>query len=450
MKKLFYLIISIGLLSSCKKFLDEKPDVKLALPNTLVSLQGLLDKETFMNVDNGLTGEASADNYYVTDAALAALSSQAQRNMYTWGDDITLLEFPNPWGAFYNTINVSNIVLENLEMITPENKDQSAWNNIKGSALVYRSKCFLAIIGYWAKAYNENTAVSDLGIPLRLSSDYNIVSVRASVKECYYQVINDLKQAVPLLPAFPQHVMRPSKGAAYGFLARTYLYMGMYDSASVYADKCISTSGNILNYNTLVVSATNPVPLYNSEVIMHNTTSNQIMMSNSRAIVDSNLYASYQSNDLRRSVFFKDNGNKTFGFKGSYSQSSSPFTGLAVDEIWLIKSECLARSGNVSAAMDALNKLMEQRWKTGTFIPFKATDMNSAMQIILAERRKELLFRDLRWMDLKRLNREPALQQTIYRKVNGQTYQLLPNDNRYALPIPNSVIQISGIPQNPR
>ena len=94
--------------------------------------------------------------------------------------------------------------------------------------------------------------------------------------------------------------------------------------------------------------------------------------------------------------------------------------------------------------------MIVKRWKTGTFTPLAAGSMQDALILILRERRKELVFRDLRWTDLKRLNKETAFQQTIKRKINGQEYILLPNDNRYALPIPQSVISISGIQQNPR
>jgi len=55
--------------------------------------------------------------------------------------------------------------------------------------------------------------------------------------------------------------------------------------------------------------------------------------------------------------------------------------------------------------------------------------------------------RTLRYTDLKRLNKEGA-NITLTRFIKGQTYTLLPNDPRYALPIPDDVIQVSGMPQN--
>lgn len=68
---------------------------------------------------------------------------------------------------------------------------------------------------------------------------------------------------------------------------------------------------------------------------------------------------------------------------------------------------------------------------------------------ILEERRKELILRGVRWGDIKRLNViEPTIALT--RTVGNEMYQILPNSPRYALPIPNDEIVMSGIEQNER
>ncbi len=450
MKQLLTLLICTALFSGCKKYLEAKPDAKLRLPDNLPALQGLLDNENSMNLNSPGVGEASADNYWLPDATWSALFSTAQRNMYTWEADITLQEFPNHWSGTYDVVTICNVVLENLDKIKPLPAEQAAWNNIRGSALYYRAKSFLSALGIWARAYDPATAPGDPGVPIRLSSDYNIPSVRNSVQEGYDRVLTDLREAVTLLPAEPQHVMRPSVPAAWGLLARTWLIMGNYDSAAAAAGRYLAQKNTLLNYNTLNGAATYPFPKFNAEVIMHGLINTYTQLLNSRARVDSNLFASYTPNDLRRSLFFKSNGDGTYGFRGSYNQSGLLYNGITTDELYLIKAECLARKGNLPAAMDALNTLLVTRWKTGTFVPFTAADAPTALAIILAERRKELLFRDLRWTDLKRLNRDPALQQTLRRRISGTDYILPPNDNRYAQPIPASVIALSGMQQNPR
>ncbi|MBX2954429.1 MAG: RagB/SusD family nutrient uptake outer membrane protein, partial [Leadbetterella sp.] len=89
------------------------------------------------------------------------------------------------------------------------------------------------------------------------------------------------------------------------------------------------------------------------------------------------------------------------------------------------------------------------RWKKNTYVPYEFTEKDSALNIILTERRKELVFRGLRWPDLKRLNRDGA-NITLTRKVDGEMHTLPPNDPRYAIAIPEEVIELSDILPNPR
>ncbi len=75
------------------------------------------------------------------------------------------------------------------------------------------------------------------------------------------------------------------------------------------------------------------------------------------------------------------------------------------------------------------------------------------LSLILAERRKELAFRGLRWTDLRRLNKEESANITLYRVLEGIPPiidSLVANDENYILPIPPDVLALSGIAQNPR
>jgi starch-binding outer membrane protein, SusD/RagB family len=67
--------------------------------------------------------------------------------------------------------------------------------------------------------------------------------------------------------------------------------------------------------------------------------------------------------------------------------------------------------------------------------------------MILLERRKELLMRGLRWMDIKRLNKEN--RNLVLKRIAGsQVFMLLPNDKYYALPLPTDIILNSNLQQN--
>jgi hypothetical protein len=128
----------------------------------------------------------------------------------------------------------------------------------------------------------------------------------------------------------------------------------------------------------------------------------------------------------------------------------APITGLATEEFYLIRAECAARAGDTAAALNDLDTLLRHRYATGTFTSVTAASPAQALDIILAERRKELPFRGTRWTDLRRLNRE-GRSIPLTRILNGTIYHLSPNSNLYTLPIPPDILSFNpGMKQNPR
>ncbi len=446
-RRYFLALISIifFLLAGCEKYLDAKPDHSLAVPETLADLQALMDNYSTLVSTETFSGEVASDDYYLTNEVWTALTSDDYKRMYTWEKDMLFTNQLNDWSNSYAAVYQSNTVLEQLEKL--KNRD-AAYRDVKGQALFFRGKCFLKVAWLWALTYDPATAGNEPGIPLRLNTDFNEVSKRATISETYRQIIDDLKAAASLLPVNSIHPTRPSRPAAFGMLARAYLSMGDYIKAGLYADSCLALKNTLLDYNTLDPASAYPVPQFNSEVIWDCFTPPPPPLSMSRARINDALYQSYGVNDLRKTIFFRNNNNGSFAFKGTYDQGPL-FMGIATDEIYLIRAECYVREGKITAGMTDLNTLLTRRWKKNTFVPLTANDQASALNLVLTERRKELLMRGLRWADLKRLNRAGA-GITISRQVNNQTYTLLPNDLRYAMPIPEDVIQITGMEQNRR
>jgi hypothetical protein len=441
-------IISLLGIFSCKKFLDAKPDNKLAVPSTLSDLQSLLDNYSKLNVKEPVAGEVSSDDFYISTTDWLSLSSEEYRRMYIWEKDRLFANTGNSWSNYSEVVYYSNTVIESLKNIPKSVSNQQEYNSIKGQALFNRAKALLQAAYVWTPAYDGSSSQTDLGLPLRLSTDFNEPSTRASLENTYQQIISDLKQANALLPQQPLHVMRASKPASYALLARTYLSMREYTLAQLYADSCLMLKGDLIDYNSLNPSATYPISRFNSEVIMETMIPSTQIVSTPRAKIVKPLYDLYTTNDLRKNIFFKIVGSD-IQFKGSYEGSIALFGGLATDEMYLIMAEGYARSGNVDRAMTNLNRLLLKRWKTGTFVPLTANSPNQAVNMILLERRKELLMRGLRWMDIKRLNKEGA-GISLNREINGVSYSLPPNDLRFALPLPEYLIELTGMPQNPR
>lgn len=442
------LVISFSI-TGCKKYLDAKPNKQLMVPSAVEDLQALLDDYKTVNESDPAAAEMSSDNYYLTNPDLNSLSED-QRRLYTWEADHVFPLWPNQWSYAYEPVFIANTVLDNFDKVAANTADRAALNNVKGQALFHRAKAFSHIAFIWAPAYDETTANTGLGIPLRLTSDFNQPSVRASVAQTYDRIVADLKEAIHLLPTAQVTVLRPSRPAVYGLLSRVYIAMRRYELAGLYADSALQLNNVLLDYNTVNANLARPFPRFNKEVVMDTYAGNFPALSNNRAKIDSLLYPSYAVNDLRRTVFFRSNNNGSYGFKGTYSGGTAGFTGIANDELYLIRAESHARAGRITEAMHDLNTLLITRWKANSFVPFAASSPAEALAIILQERRKELLYRGLRWMDIKRLNKEGAAI-TLKRVVNnGTVYTLPPNDLRYAVAIPEDVLQISGMPQNPR
>jgi hypothetical protein len=450
-------LVMMSGLSSCKKYLDQKPDKKLVIPETLADCEALLDYNLVMNT-NYPSSEYYADNFYLTYSSWNS-QTLAKRDAYIWKADANTQLDEYFWLNAYQKVLYANQVLQSLEKINASTTDdQRNWKELKGRALFFRAFSFFSIAQLWAPPYKASSASSDLGIPIHLTPSVTENSVRASVQQTYDQILRDLNEAVDLLPDTPPSTtitkMRPCRAAALAELARVYLAMGNYANAAAKADACLQDYNTLIDYNSLNASAAFPVPRFNAEVIFQATGTHTVLVS-SIAKVDSTLYRSYAANDRRKAVFFLANTGAnagTYAFKGSYDGANSinQFLGLATDEVLLIRAECYARSGNANAAMNDLNTLLRKRWNTGTYTDMTATDAADALVKVLAERRKELLFRGLRWTDLRRLNKESQFAITITRSLNGQTYTLPPNDLRYTLLIPAEVLRREPMPQNPR
>ncbi|MCF3109618.1 RagB/SusD family nutrient uptake outer membrane protein [Niabella sp. CC-SYL272] len=449
--------IILALLWGCdkeKEFLAAKPNQALVLPSGLDDYDRILSYSTlFNNYADPVFGTASADEYYLPDAALNALPYSFYRNIYTWASDIYEGEtlFNGGWDKSYQQVFNCNVILEGLEKLEISNTDISKYNRIKGSALFFRSWAFYNLVQNFAMPYNQATASQEPGIPLRLTSDINNRPPRASIEKCYEQILADLNTALALLPDFSQYKTQPSSVVTLGFLARIYQAMGDHNKAFDFADKFLSKFSTLTDYNTLSPSRTSSISTtFLNEEVFHTSIASTSLTARSAARIPKELYDSFREADLRKKLFFRILNNEIF-YKGSYDFYGYPFSGIATDEVLLIRAECYARSQDKDAALADLNRLLKKRWSSAAvYEPVTAASADQALGVILGERKKELLFRGLRWTDLRRFNQEEQFKMTLRRIVNGKEYVLPPNDPRYALPIPLEEIQLSGIPQNKR
>ena len=458
------ILVSLSLYSGtgCKKsFLDKKPATDILVPSTISDFRKLLEYTDRINQTPGLPQLAS-DEYYVDSTTWQASTSSTQRNSYIWAQDIFGGEAQRlDWNRPYFSVFNANCVLNGLNSITRDNSNQNDFDDTKGWALFVRAYAFFNLAKSFSPVYDSLTAATDLGIPIRLTPNIDEIAQRSSVKETYDRILSDLNEASLLLsPTFPAaNRNRPWRAAAHALFARIYLSMRKYDKAEFYVDKCLQVYDTLLDYNTgppTIMNNNTPFAINTPESIFWSTQVYNYGFTSYRitpGFVDSNLIKSYASNDLRlsRKYFIPAGGTPgKYKPKNGYSPSGLyPYSGLATNEMYLIKSECLARRDMIAEAMNTLNKLLRKR-HTNTFINLTASSRQEALSKIFTERRKELVWTGLRWDDLRRLNKEGITNVTLQRILNGQLYTLPPNDPRYTFPIPDDEIALSGIQQNIR
>lgn len=453
-------VMCIAIQFCCNKdaLLSEKPISNIVVPSTLGDFQAIMDANSDVSP---ISGDASSDNCWATTTLLQSLGILEQ-SLYIWASDVWQGKTSiADWNVPYRQVLIANTVLQGISGVAINGQNQTNWNAVKGNALFMRAYNFWNLAQVFAPVYDAATAQADLGIPLRLSPDLNIKTVRGSNQRTYDQILADLMEAKNLVSTTfsSSQNNRPSKPAVMAMLARVYLSMRDYAKAGLYADSCLQLYNKLINFNTVPVSSVRyrPFPLANDETIYSSnmTTGNIAMMAQlgagSQVSVDTLLYRSYDANDLRKTIYYYifNTTTNAININGGYNNAlNPPFTGLATDEVYLVRAECSARAGNISSALADLNTLLKNRYK-GTFVPVTASSAADALNKILIERRKELPFRGLRWSDLRRLNKDGA-NIIITRIFNGQTYTLAPNDPKYVLPIPPDVIGYSGIEQNKR
>lgn len=426
---------------SCGDFLDEKNDKSLTVPNRLSDLEALLNHANSMNTEYVASlGEVASDNLHLTDNAWGAILADEDRGAYIW-EPIPVKDKFWPYGRILNC----NVVLQQIE--TMKEGSQEERNHIRGSALFYRGIAFFDLLQIYARSYEDELADDEPGIVLRVTGDIDEELNWASQEQSMKQIEGDLLHAATLLnDASPRYPTQASKTAVYGVLARYYLMKKEYGKALEFADKVLAKNDKLMNYN-LISSGKYPFERYNKEVLFFSMSDGTGVLSESRARVHPDLYEMYTDTDRRKEIFFTKNADGFYAFSGDYSRNTSSykFCGLTTAEILLTRAECRVRVGNMEGAIEDMQKFFEHRYAEK---PTLQSDMNygELLRIILDERRKELVFRGMRWFDLRRLTQEESGVDRIVKVVDGQTYsKSLEEIKAFRYLVPQSVIDQTEI-----
>ncbi|WP_346318083.1 RagB/SusD family nutrient uptake outer membrane protein [Chitinophaga sp. YIM B06452] len=468
MKPIFRLILVISLVllvSSCKKFLNVRPDNTTNInPRTISDFEEILNNSS-LATPNYMLADFASDDVYLSDKVMNSGNTAMgyYMNTYAWAPNIWQpADDDAMYNGTYQLILPMNIILDNIENADGGTGEQKAI--VKAQACINRAYYYLQLANIYGPDYQSASAGQDLAVPLILHPDATQQPRRNTVKEVYDQILTDLQLAVntPSLPDFGGDVIHPGKAAAYAMLARTYLLMSDYEKALAAADGALKIKSALLNYES--TSPYKPFTLRdqeaNPEVLLARVYIDlpYVRQFNEAIYASLSLSDLLGTKDLRFYINFEIRRKENHFRYEQYSDNNMPSMqfnySLTVAEMMLIKAECLARKGAAESSVALLNQLRQSRFKKADYTPLAVSPGKDALTLVLEERRRELFFHGgLRLFDLKRLNRDPRFKQDL-RRVNSKDSVIatLPAlSSRYLMPFtPKVIANNPAIIQNQR
>lgn len=435
------------MLMSCESFLDERPSKSIVVPNTVGDLRSILNAADRMNTGGGYSLVLS-DDIFTTDEGWLGYN-EASRNGYIWNQSWSSAngDFAS-WTLAYSRIFSANLVLEEAENIRPSDQQEATdLSEVMATALFYRAFHYHELMQLFSHPIVQEADLDREAIPLKLTPAVDEQKEKATARQVYGQMISDLNEALKVLPESEVNVLGPSKLACYALLARIYLDLNDYHQALENAEKGLMIKSALLDFNAIsklvnipVQLYTYPFPRFNGEVIMHLQAGTNYYQFSPMTYIDTALYNSYEEMDLRKYLYFTapDEGGRV-NFVGNFTGDFQVFTGLTTGELYLIKAESQARLNLQDEAINTLNSFLPSRYMEGTYIPHELKDNPTVLNVILQERRKELVYRGAgRWSDMRRFLRDEEMSFTRVRVIEGVEYQLSVDPLEFIVDIPRN------------
>lgn len=376
-------------------------------------------------------------------------------------DRVAIMAGSSFYNQAYTYINRWNTIISLVDDSTGE---ASVKQLAKAEAKIYRAYDHFLLINTYAKGYDPQTAATDGGICIMDKFDLEAQPAKSTVAQVYAFIQKDIEEALPFIQEKPMDVYHPSLAFAYAFKAKVHLFKREIAQAKEDAEKSLSYNNQIFDMKAYSVQggpAAVAVPAANNvEVLsyMYMTGYNEMNFAQSY-VISPELRTLFGTNDARFNLFFNststtnlDQGSNTAYWATQYTRFFYPTVGMKTPEVYLMLAECYAREDNFIQAVGVLNTLRAKRILSGTVNLAVPTTRTATMQLVINERRKELLLGFHRFFDLKRLNNETEYAKTITRvfpvvnkTVPQKTYTLQPNSRLYIVPFP-----LSALTKNPK
>lgn len=350
------------------------------------------------------------------------------------------------WANSYHTINVANIVLSKLDVITGDEKTV-----VEGEAKFLRALTYFTLVNLYAKPYSAGSVSTNPGVPMVLQpvSGYDPARdklPRASVEAVYTQILADLTDAVAKLPETADN-FRANKYSAQALISRVYLAQENYAAAATAASAVIE-SGNYLLTSSIDKAFNNSVSSTEDIFAIQQTSQSNSGTSDfgittfysgdpvgrgEIQITDGHL-AKYEAGDSRKDFFY--DGSSISGspgiLTGKWRDLYKTIPVIRLAEMYLTRAEANYRKGGApegpSTPLEDVNIIRERAG-------LQPLGSISTVNSIVKERYLELAFEGERFFTVKRLKLT----------VDGRAY----DDPKLIFPIPQREIDLgNALPQN--
>ncbi|MCI9845546.1 RagB/SusD family nutrient uptake outer membrane protein [Flavobacterium pectinovorum] len=463
MKHLFIIILPFLLLmaTSCEDYTDVTPKGSLVIETADQFLETVSLPNRGYPINNF---QYLSDDQWMREANVIGKTPNIDIINFTFDestDRVAIMAGSSFYNQAYTYINRWNTIIS----LVDDSKGESSVKQLaKAEAKIYRAYDHFLLINTYAKAYDPGTAATDGGICIMDKFDLEAQPAKSTVAQVYEFIQKDIEEALPFIQEKPMDVYHPSLAFAYAFKAKVHLFKREIAKAKEAAEKSLSYNNQIFDmkaYSAQGGPAAVAVPAVNNvEVLsyMYMTGYNEMNFAQSY-IISPELRTLFGTNDARFNLFFNststtnlDQGSNTAYWATQYTRFFYPTVGMKTPEVYLMLAECYAREDNLSQAVGVLNALRAKRILSGTVNLAVPATRKETMELVINERRKELLLGFHRFFDLKRFNNETEYAKTITRvfpivnkTVPQKTYTLQPNSRLYIVPFP-----LSALTKNPK
>ena len=505
MKKLksdLLIAFSLCLLTSC---LDKYPQDEIPASNAITTIEDA--NQAVIGIYSAWLSGALYSGYLTLLPDLQAdLAYAVNGYTNTYGDvwrwDIlaTNSQITSVYGALYNVIGCCNFLLANVDRVREniyKDEDFERLEQYCGEAYFARALAYSELIKLFCKAYkSDDDAARELGVVLKKEYYGDEPLKRASLKESYQFVIEDLGRAEDCLQLTEEEEKDAtltfygspyfSVYTVYALRARVALYMKDYANAIKYstlliesgkfalssASQMYTTMTDFLSYTSKEVSYYEYMWRYNlsTETIWEvgfTTTSyggalgsiffNWDFASYKPDYVPAKWVLDlYTSNDLRYNANFYTvttghSHGLTWPLLSKYWGNQELFDAaqllhvcepqvFRLSEQYLIRAEAYVQQENPNyskAAKDIL-ELRKARYASGASASLTA---DNAMDIIEEERVKELYMEGFRLQDLKRWNKGFERTPQDQSLSNGSSLKINKDNPLFVWPIPQHELE---------